>query len=62
MDVARRRGDDVEVVEQPLRRRGRGLLTCILCEGGVDLPQRTHVSFQAAQVETSAAPVAGHNR
>jgi len=62
MDIARRRGDDVEVVEQPLGRRRRRVLTCILGEHRVDLAEGIHMFGEAAQMLTTAAAASRNNR
>jgi hypothetical protein len=58
MDIARRRRNDVEVVEQPF---GRGwhhpVLLGVVGKRGIDLPQRSHVLFELTQV--GAASPAG---
>ena len=50
LDVARRGGDDVEVVEQPLGGRRHRLAARVLRERGVDLAQGLHVRLELAQV------------
>ena len=56
LNVAKRRDNDVEVVEQPLRRRrGRFAATRVLGQRLIDLAQRPRVSVQRRQVHAGAA-------
>ena len=62
VNVARGRRHDVEVVEQPLRRRRHGLLMRVVRKLRVEVAQRPHVILEPAEVCAPAAVAAGRNR